>query len=242
MSAYDDSLSLLDFEFSDSEDIDKSLTNVESPNCSSSSTSEIPSVLGNQMNSASPNKLKRKLHSISSHDNLSEETKVLMEVPKLLASLFNMGDLNELTKVIETFFLPNCTLLTSAMRFEEVGRHKIIELWHSVSRSMPDMIFIINKVTFDKDMGMITANCHFTGTKRFSDPLEYLYNTSLFGPPGSIDPILRQKALNVQNSGGHYQVFAKAKWHVILNADLTKIQKLIVVQKMYDIREAPNCD
>ncbi len=247
MSISDEVSSILDFAFEDSDDEDRRDISTDDLNISKmDNVDETFEFKNHIVEEEEANHVTKKssrlemLTKISSDGSIAGDARVFIEIPGIMINLFNIGNLKELNSVITNFFTENCSIQSTAMAFEEFGRDRVMKLFLTVSQTVPDIFFLLKKVEFDKELGIVTARIGTTGTKQFTDHLDYMYDVARYGPSDKIDPGLRQKAIDIENAGGRYRFFSKSKWILTLNADLTKIKKMVVVQHLFQITEAPH--
>jgi hypothetical protein len=181
---------------------------------------------------------KRKLND-SDQKGIGEEISVLMEVPQMMVNVFNTGNIDELRSLINTFFTEDCVFQTLAMQNEVRGRNFVLEYFESMTHSIPDMILEFRKTQFIEEMGIIVARVIGSGTKQFTDTSEYMYNLPRYGPSNIMLPHLREKALNIENSGGHFRFVSRGTWLMTLDSDFIKVRKFVMFYRPKQILEAP---
>jgi hypothetical protein len=157
----------------------------------------------------------------------------------LIVEFFNSGNHKELQIVINTFFADNCSFQTSMMEYEVYGKDKILEFFQSAHNASPDMIVMLKKVKLESELGVITSSLMACGTKQFQDAIHDLYIPRKYPKPGAVDAELWRKAWNIEKRGGHVRFVGKSSWTWLLNADMSKISKFVLMKRAIDISEAP---
>ena len=186
---------------------------------------------------------KQRLTTTSSTPFYSERQKYLLNAPKELQKAFNAGNFDLLTTIIKEAFDINCTLQTSSMKKEINGLSNIIELFHTMSKSMPDIVLDLKKSRFNLRKRIITSIMDCSGTKQFEINNNDLNLFNIFVSEfeygaEKIDLKLKSKVEGIIMAGGHYRLHLKITWYFVLNHDMNKIKKFFALYKPLEVVES----
>ena len=173
----------------------------------------------------------------------SERQKYLLNAPKELQKAFNAGNFDLLTTIIKEAFDTNCTLQTSSMKKEINGLSNIIELFHTMSKSMPDIVLDLKKSRFNLRKRIITSIMDCSGTKQFEINNNDLNLFNIFVSEfeygaEKVDLKLKSKVEGIILTGGHYRLHLKITWYFVLNHDMNKIKKFFALYKPLEVVES----
>jgi hypothetical protein len=167
--------------------------------------------------------------------DISSTIRKFLEIPEILLSLFNAGNIDTLGVVINKFFDENCSFQSSRMMTEEFGRNHVIQYFCSISQASPDILIVLKSQLYDKDLGIIKVSTFSTGTRQFDATSDYLYSLARDSSSSAMDSELREEVLNMENTFGQFAIQEKSRWLMILNADMNRIKKFIVTQKVLNV-------
>jgi hypothetical protein len=155
---------------------------------------------------------------------------VLLRVPKAITYCINSGDNEGLVGIIEEAFLPNCIIKTPALSKELVGRNHIIEFFLAISRSIPDFFTLVEDPFLN--LRVISTLSKSFGTRINSDRSEYLFNHLKHGRDDSNNYLeARKKARELIKEGQPIRFCSKSYVHLILNKEMTHVEKFVVARK-----------
>jgi hypothetical protein len=99
----------------------------------------------------------------------------------------------------------------------------------------PDLVVnLVDKCKYmvsKKGVHLIFVKATTEATDVFLDDGDYLYNSFKYGDDEAVNPALREKVMEICQSGGLYTATAEIRVYFILTPDLNKIQKVKVMTK-----------
>jgi hypothetical protein len=155
---------------------------------------------------------------------VSERKSMLLMAPQTLQQSVNSGDFEKLRDFVYDACHDDCTFQSSSMTSEVHGKQRFLEFFWSLTQACPDFLLVINRTQYNASKNVVIAMMESSGCKLFSNQSEYLFNTLRFGPPDCVDPQLKERALEIENSGKHYKFVTDIVMLLFLNAECTKIQ------------------
>jgi hypothetical protein len=170
-----------------------------------------------------------------------ERQKYLLSAPRLIQKCFNTGNFDKMKEILDDIFLEDCSLQTPSMLREEYGKNRIVDMFVSLANSFPDMVLNSKKSSLNVRKKFISLNVEGSGTKRFTDKDEHLFNIFLQQSDSAEKPDddLMQRVQSIEASGGHYRLYGKSIWYFILTSDMLSVKKLVVVYKTKEFVVTP---
>jgi hypothetical protein len=239
-----DTLSLYEFDF----DTDQE-NGPESDNISSLDNISINSIMFrknsfSEQRSEDENVKRQKIDRSFKNEELSDEIQILMELPGILINLLNSGNLEELDKTIHTFFTESCTFQVSHINAVKQGNDKIIEFLREASVSSPDLIFVLQKVKFDKNENIIVARAVGSGSKNFKEIKSKFDNMDKSCGPVSDD--FKEKLLSSEKRflekpetgdivDSRVEIISKSTWLMKLNEERDQIDQFVLSYRLLEI-------
>ena len=187
-------------------------------------------------------KPKKKVNKYISPDVLarcSSRERHVIQSCGLFQQYLNMGDLESIHKLVDEFFLHDVSIYTSAMNVEETGAERVKEYFVALTTSYPDLVLILKSTRYNPEHGVASMLMYGVGTSQFHHRSDYMVNAVLNTNSTSIEPELREKAVDIVNTGGVYQCSCKVHVHCVFNPERTHIQKFILIQKVLDVIASP---
>jgi hypothetical protein len=162
----------------------------------------------------------------------------LLQVPAAIAMCINSGDEIGLMGIIEEAFLPDCVVKTPALSKELVGRQHLKEYFFSINRAVPDFVCIVSESTLN--FRVISASFKNFGTRVASDKSDYLYDYVKHGRDhNNLFVEARDKSNALIKEGSVVRFCSRSFMHLILNKDMTHVEKYVAVRKALNILD-PN--
>ena len=168
-------------------------------------------------------------------DPRSDRKAFLLNFPLAMQDFVNTAKLLELERLFDELCSPDCTIRTRLMSESPGGKEKLVELFASIHRSVPDYTMIMTQCNLSLPRRVLTVDCKSTGTKLYNDSSEYFYNTINYGPVGVIDESLRYAALKIEQQGGNYAFKADVQFQFVLDSEKMHAIKIIVSTNVTDV-------
>jgi hypothetical protein len=175
-------------------------------------------------------------------ESKSREEKVirvrdLVSFPAKLSRYLNSGDDERLKGLIYDACTEDCKFKTPAMPKEVKGRDVIVECFLALSRSIPDYIMQFRAPSTLKRV--IMASFESSGTRVVHDAAEYLFDHLQYGRNDNVSFVRAQQLVQaIEASGKHAFFRGKSVMHLIVNEEMTHIEKIIVIRKSIAVMPA----
>lgn len=163
--------------------------------------------------------------------------KHLLEVPFLLAKFINSGDEEGLKTLIHDVCIENCRCKSPSLAMELIGRDYIIEHFAALTRSFPDYVMQFKPPTVRQRT--ISAALSSCGTRVLVDPKSYLFDHLKYGRAESVSFTRARKLVEaIESSGKRASFKAKSLLHLIVNKEMTHIERWVSLRKSMEISPA----
>lgn len=163
--------------------------------------------------------------------------KYLIQVPSLVAKYVNSGDDERLKALIYDVCVEDCRCKSSSMSAELVGRDYILEHFGSLTRSCPDYVMQYKPPTVHRRT--ISAALSSCGTRVIADPKSYLFDHLKYGRTDNVAFVRARKLMEAIEASGKRAAFkAKSIVHLVVNKEMTHIERWIALRKSVEISPA----
>ncbi len=161
----------------------------------------------------------------------------LIQLPMLITQAVNSADMQKLSKIVDSAFLPNCAVRSNALPADISGREHVVEFYTAINRMIPDFILRILPPTINHRV--ITARMFADGTSyKKDDPSDYLFNHLKHRQnDGGQFQEASEKRISLIEQGKPVGFKSKALMHLILNEEMTHVEKFVNISKEVEISE-----
>jgi hypothetical protein len=169
-----------------------------------------------------------------------QETRLayLIRSPLIISKLINSGDLVGLKELIEDICLPECSLKTSATQVELVGREYVIKFFIALNQGIPDYVAMTTSTTLN--FRVVSALVRSFGTKVITTSEDSLYDHMKHGQPKEKAFVeAKEKYEHLVREGKPVAFSSKSFLHLILNKEMTHVEKFVVARKSLKINSPP---
>jgi hypothetical protein len=145
------------------------------------------------------------------------------QLPVKIMNAFNNGEIDEIVRLVEHYFVENCTVKTPACDVEKYGRCEVIKLYRAVFNDYPDAVMVYKDIRMT-DKYDLKFKFYFTGTMEKPRPGEKPYskgrivshiNLSKYSPGEILQMTQRERELRETNK--RIQVLTKGETHYHFN-------------------------
>lgn len=176
-----------------------------------------------------------------SREEKVQRVRSLINFPADLSRYLNSGDETKMRELIFDKCCEDCKFKTAAMPKEAVGREVIVECFLALTRSMPDYIMQFRTPTTHKRV--IMASFESSGTRVVHDAAEHLFDHLQYGRDDNVSFVRAQQLVRVIEASGKRACFrGKSVMHLIVNNDMTHIEKIIIIRKSIVVMPAKEDD
>jgi hypothetical protein len=163
----------------------------------------------------------------------------LLQVPHLIGDALNSGNEMAIRAVIENSCLENCLFKTTALQKEVVGRHHIIQMYLAILSSIPDVISMVKAPALDHRVISVKTNFYGTKIPSTDDSGSFYWDYLKHGKDGQ-NKFPDAHMLNQQmlSAGKKVSFFSKSYMYLIMNSEMTAIEKFICFTRSVKVFEA----
>jgi hypothetical protein len=166
----------------------------------------------------------------------------MMELPTKICDAFNLGNLGDISSLVNSYCVPDCIFKSEASIREEHGRHRIFTFIEALYEDFPDGVLIVKDIQL-VDKFSIKFRTYFSGTREQppafgEENLVYTKGTyvdhikfSRYSPEDVLRLVKREKQL--RDSGRPIQIVAKGETKYILDANC----KIVRYEAEYNITD-----
>ena len=182
------------------------------------------------------------------HDSAhnSELFATLLDVPNQLLHSFNVGDLDNISRIFNLYFTEDCGVTSPTLPGEMRGREYAFGMYRGFQATFPDSMFVLKSTKFIPSVNVNVVELYTSGTKLFSGPDDSLYDPFLYDEKttatgeGSTskkpNEELVQQARDIMRAGKHFRTLVKVRWIFVLNPERTSIIKFKLCYKILQVK------
>ena len=148
-------------------------------------------------------------------------------IPSTLINSFNSRDMNTLKMIIDSAFLPNCQLRTSAVPSEVTGSHNVYKFFESYIKGCPNVTMeYVTPMIFN--VRVISFICYEKGTRSNFNLPDQLFDHFRYGNERTSEYLNeKRKYFYLANKGLPIPFATKSYVNFILNEEMTHVEKYI---------------